>query len=412
MARKRTGKRVEVDDGYRVVGKAANGDGTVFWDTSIGAWRTRWRDVNGRKRTTSGPTKEAALAKRAAKDAATVAARHPGGPLGDDPTVETLAEWWLGMIGPTVRAGTRRAYRNDVKRIVDQLGAMPLEGLDRATVRGFINGLSAKMAASTVKNTRTRLSSVCKAGIELGVLDRNPTEGVKVPVDPPARRRRKRALEVVDTHRLLGVLDAKWRWDAAVAILYTSGVRASEALGLAWDDVDLVAGTARIRRGVTYLGADEGTVIDAPKTTRTYGTIHLAPTAVDLLRSHRKLRGDEDRTSWPSIVYEGEPLDMIFLTARGALGRQQYLYRAVGRALGRAGVAAERIGTHTGRRTVITSLYQAGVPLSDIADLVGHASIATTARYVVDLGDRPAQTAAKAAALLDPAAGEHPVSDG
>ena len=66
-----------------------------------------------------------------------------------------------------------------------------------------------------------------------------------------------------------------------------------------------------------------------------------------------------------------------------------------------AGIAAD-LGTHAGRRTVVTTLFVDGdEALEDIAHFVGHARPATTAGYVKRLGRRPQAVAKRAAAVLD-----------
>jgi hypothetical protein len=72
-----------------------------------------------------------------------------------------------------------------------------------------------------------------------------------------------------------------------------------------------------------------------------------------------------------------------------------------------AGIAAE-LGTHAGRRTVVTTLFVDGdEALEDIAHFVGHARPATTAGYVKRLGRRPEAVAKRAAAVLYSQGGEH-----
>lgn len=52
---------------------------------------------------------------------------------------------------------------------------------------------------------------------------------------------------------------------------------------------------------------------------------------------------------------------------------------------------------------MITALYADGrLDLADVARHVGHSDTATTAEYVRSLGQRPADTARRAAELLDP----------
>ena len=57
------------------------------------------------------------------------------------------------------------------------------------------------------------------------------------------------------------------------------GNRASEVLGLAWDDIDFDAGTATIRRGSTY-PRSTGQRLDDPKSRNTAG-VHVLPKEVD-----------------------------------------------------------------------------------------------------------------------------------
>ena len=82
---------------------------------------------------------------------------------------------------------------------------------------------------------------------------------------------------------------------------------------------------------------------------------------------------------------------------------RQAVVKEIERAAKKAGIDSEAIATHTGRRTVITALYADGnLDLADVARHVGHSDTKTTAGYVRSLGQRPADTARKAAQLLDP----------
>jgi hypothetical protein len=68
-----------------------------------------------------------------------------------------------------------------------------------------------------------------------------------------------------------------------------------------------------------------------------------------------------------------------------------------------AGIAGnDQLGTHAGRRSVVTTLLvDGGEALEDIARFVGHAKPTTTAGYVKRLGRRPQDVAERAAAVLD-----------
>jgi integrase len=187
-----------------------------------------------------------------------------------------------------------------------------------------------------------------------------------------------------------------------VAILFTVGLRVSEVLGLAWSDMSLDAATAHVRRAVVD-GADCRR-FGPTKTAGATGVHHLAPGVVARLRAW-KTRQAEERIAagslWRSHNYESQVLDPMFTQFDGQLVARQQIDKLLRRAAERVGLDPKRLGTHVGRRTVVTALYTAGTDIGDIARHVGHASPATTSAYVATPGDRPAKTARLAAKLLD-----------
>ncbi len=402
-------KRRTTPDGTTVAAKNANGEGSIYLD-SRGRWKATYRDRTGKRRTVSAGTKGEAAKRRDAK-VAELAAKAPSGRLGPAPTVAELADFWLADIAATqVRPSTLHTYRKDVARIVDGLGSELVAELDAEMVRRWLAAMRrAGLAASTCRNARTRLRQVAQAGVELGHLAANPVVSVPAPKPTADERHARRSLTAEEVRRLLAVCDGTRTFDAAVAMLFTSGNRASEVLGLAWSDLDADAGTATVRRACTYTGGGIGARLDKPKTATTAGVHHLAPTVATLLRLRRVAQAHERLAAgpaWETVTYEGQVVDLVFTTAAGGLPLRQSLYEAVTDACRRAGIDPAGVGTHTGRRSVVTGLYVAGLPLDDVARHVGHASPTTTAAYVTDLGTRPQDTAALAARLLDPATGD------
>jgi integrase len=127
------------------------------------------------------------------------------------------------------------------------------------------------------------------------------------------------------------------------------------------------------------------------------------PTVVALLRKRQEVQ-DQERAAaprWDTTIYGGERINLVFTNPTGGLVLRQAVAKIVEQAGKTAGVAAE-LGTHTGRRTVVTTLFVDGdEALEDIARFVGHARPATTAGYVKRLGRRPQAVAQRAAAILD-----------
>jgi site-specific recombinase XerD len=127
------------------------------------------------------------------------------------------------------------------------------------------------------------------------------------------------------------------------------------------------------------------------------------PTVVAMLTKRLKVQAEERAAApvWETISYEGERLHLVFTTPTGGLVLRQTVAKVMKQAAKTAGITAQ-LGTHAGRRTVVTTLFVEGdEALEDIARFVGHAKSSTTAGYVKRLGRRPQSVAERAAAIPD-----------
>ena len=404
MARKPTGKRSKAGDGtVRVHGKAANGEGSVYF--AAGRWRaTYWVPGEARRRSVTAATRDGALEKRRAVVTDLASSLGHRGAVSSRMTIGELAEWWLHNVQRHhVRLSTWSKAEDRVRRIVATLGSVEVTALRVEHVVGWQSDLLDTLAPKTVGHHRQTLAQVMDQAIELGLIHNNPVRRVKAPRVP---RSTARALTVQEAQALVTACSDD-RYGAAVALLFFQGWRVSEALGLAWDDIDLGRGVASIRRASVYVD-HRGQELGPPKTAGVMGSHILVPTVVGLLRRRRKIQAADrlaHRNPWPKQTYDGRVVDLVFTTPAGELVNRQAITKVIASGAAAAGIDGTHLGTHTGRRSVVTALYaEGGESLEEIARFVGHASPTTTAGYVRDLGNRPAAFAERAARLLDPAA--------
>ena len=291
-------------------------------------------------------------------------------------------------------------YRKQVRLIDAGLGTIAARQLRPEQVAAFISDLIDKGSASRARNVRTLLVQIMDQAVGLGLAADNVARRVKTPRVPQVRRR---TITPAETQRLLAECDG--RFAAAVGLCYLQGWRISEALGLAWQDIDLETRSVRLRRGSTYTDG-VGMVLGPTKTRRTAGVQSLSPSVIGLLAKRREVQ-DEDRVKlggdWPTVDYDGDHLDLVFTTATGSPMLRQHVDRAIRAAATRAGLDPTGLGTHAGRRSVVTSLFASGsLDLGDVARFVGHSDTSTTRGYVQHEGDRPRQISERAFELLDP----------
>jgi len=178
---------------------------------------------------------------------------------------------------------------------------------------------------------------------------------------PPARRDRKlpHALSQDDVERLLAQPEGEeplaLRDRALLELAYASGLRVSELLGIEVVHLDLA------ERGVTVIGKrDKQRAVP-------FGRAAARALSAWLARGRRVLARD------PRVR-------TVFVNARGGrLGRMGFWKILRGHA--RTAGIATRVHPHALRHSFATHLLQSGADLRVVQELLGHASVATTAIY-------------------------------
>jgi integrase len=150
---------------------------------------------------------------------------------------------------------------------------------------------------------------------------------------------------------------------AEVTFLALTGCRAGEAFGLHWQHVDLEVGTAVLAHSATR-GELEHTKTGSPR------TIPLHPRLVAVLREHQKAQV-EGRVPKPRS-------GLVFPAETGEVRLEQSLakpFKVLTVAIG------QKVTPQVLRRTMNTNLLGAGVDPITIQSIMGHTSMAMTARY-------------------------------
>ncbi len=370
--------------------------------------RTKVRDLDGKVRDVERFAPTRAKAEAALKAALTdrVTPRQSNTLRADMGFAEAGAVW-LGQIRRPESGLSRNTvaqYEAAWRRHVEgsTLAHLTLREANRVpAVRSFLERVADERGSGSAKTARTVVSLVLGMAVHEGLFDVNAARQVRTPrraatpTDRPLTKREAALLAkgvaadalVRDTDRALtederaqivataradeGANGNFRRSDVAdlVAFLAAVGPRIEEALSLRWEDVNLGGGKVRLR----------GT-----KTDTSDRTLSVTPWAVDVLRHRHELEGK------PSSGY-------VFHAPMGGLEDKRdrrNATRALRALLDRAGFPWAT--AHTFRRTVATLLDARGLPLAQVADYLGHADPAMTAR--VYLG-RKVDTS-RAAALL------------
>jgi integrase len=252
--------------------------------------------------------------------------------------------------------------------IVPAIGRRRLEALSAPDVRRLVNAkLDSGLSLSSVRKMHAVLRVALEQAVRDDVLNRNVAKLVRLPVP---RSPEVNALTVDEARQLLDA-SSQHRLHALWVLLVSMGFRKSEALGLAWSDLDLDDGSLRVRKIVQRV--DGGLTLVEPKTPKSRRTIPLPPMCVSVLREQRGRQAVERLKAGPTW----RDLGMVFPTSVGTLYDPDNLNRELDKLCVRADV--RRIRVHDLRHSCATFLVRQGVPLRVVMEILGHSQISVTA---------------------------------
>lgn len=282
-------------------------------------------------------------------------AKHVG--LGPGSTDHRLVDLWLHGRPPH----TQRAYRADIDRFLAFV-ARPLTTVTLGDIQAFADSL-AGLAASSRARTLAAIKSLLSFGQRTGYLPLNVGAAVKLP--PRKDTLAERILTESDVLRLLA-LEPDRRNQVLLRLLYIAGLRVSEISDLKWRDLQPRADGGQV------------TVFGKGGKTRTV----LLPLAIwrELLRFRQHAGVDAP----------------LFPSRRGGGHlHPSSIERIVTRAAARAGVEGA-VSPHWLRHSHATHALERGAPIHLVQATLGHASVATTGRY---LHARPTDSSSKYLAI-------------
>ena len=272
------------------------------------------------------------------------------------PTPDREVDGFLTLLAARRAPRTVEAYRRDLSQLAAWLGKSPAaattEDLEHWIARMRADG----NAATTVARRIAAVRSFFRHQMLLGAREDNPAAALELP-----RRARKlpRTLSPGEAERLIdaaaGTTPRAMRDRALVELMYGSGLRVSETLGLHRRSVDLDD------RLVRALGKGSKERI-----------VPLGRPAVEALRRYIAMgRPHLDRRSRPEL----------FLNARGGPLTRAGAFLILRRLAGKAGLEPQRVHPHLLRHSFATHLLEGGADLRSVQEMLGHADLSTTELY-------------------------------
>lgn len=270
-------------------------------------------------------------------------------------------------------SNTLAAYRRDLARYtayLDGLGRTTPSEITDVDVEDFVTVLrtgsdgAAVLSASSAARAVVAVRGWHRFCALEGLAGSDPASAVRPPAQP------KRLPKAISTAQVEQLLEAASLGDgpgplrdrALLELVYSTGARISEAVGLDVDDVDLTPDRASVR--LLGKGRKERVV--------PVGSYAVAALEAYLVRAR------------PGLAMSGTGTPALFLNTRGARLSRQSAWAVLRTAAERAGLpGAMHISPHTLRHSFATHLLAGGADVRVVQELLGHASVTTTQIYTL-----------------------------
>ncbi len=278
-------------------------------------------------------------------------------------------------------ANTLAAYRRDLSRYAQflaRIGRTDIAQVVESDVTAFVRDLREgseehpALSATSAARTVVAIRGWHKFLVAEGVCEHDVARDVHPPTVP---KRLPKAIGIAEVEKLLAAAGAQegpraLRDRALLEVLYGTGARISEAVGLDVDDLLLGEGEARDDgppvAGVVRLRGKGGKERFVPMGS-------YAREAVDAYL----VRGR------PALAEAGSGNAALFLNARGGRLSRQSAWTVLRTAAERAHLDAPHLSPHTLRHSFATHLLDGGADVRVVQELLGHASVATTQIYTL-----------------------------
>ena len=265
---------------------------------------------------------------------------------------------------------TCRCYQRDLEAFEDFLknsgilvtrgGDVRIEKVDRIAIRKYLSFLHRKNKKSSIARKISALRSFFKYLVREGLIPSNPASSIPT---PKVEKTLPTTLNVDEAFRLMespqrrsgkssnGSEERSLRDRAILELLYSSGLRVSELVGLNSNQLDLDLGIVRV------MGKG-----------RKERIVPVGVKAIDALKAYFEERG---RLNGDEPIFINSSGGRLTVRSVGRLVKKYTRYSGIFR----------KVSPHSLRHTFATHLLDAGADIREIQEMLGHSSLSTTQRY-------------------------------
>lgn len=294
-------------------------------------------------------------------------------------TFQDVYDLWIVHYEQTVKESTFHKTTTIFKNhILPEFAHMKINLITINHCQNAVKKWSGKLKNFKLINNYTGL--IFKYAISLSIVDKDPTRNIIMPIKKNMGNTKDKVkfLEKEELNLLLSSLNQEakrsgsMKWYAFFRFLAFSGVRRGEALALEWTDIDFVNQNVTIDKTLTR-GKKNKLIIQTPKTTKSKRVISLDSETLSVLQNWKR----QQHEIYKKFGFDtNKNTQLVFSNSKNKLTNPtkvgQYLDKIISK------YKLVRITPHGLRHTHCSLLFEAGLPLQEVQDRLGHEDVQTT----------------------------------
>ena len=256
-------------------------------------------------------------------------------------------------------------------------GNMEIEDIKVRDVQSFLTGLLVNgnksplfrndgknhpLAKSTVTKIRQIIIASMNQAIKEHIIIQNPA----IDTEPIKLSYQRGAFFSADAQQKILEYTANHRFYTAYLLLFYTGCRRGEILGLSWDNVDLIQNYISIQQTLLTIG---GKVYLFKNHAKTSGSIRFIPIPPNVKNKLIEVKERQEKEKAACLNWYN-PNSLIFTNKDGSPHNPTYFTRNFKNVIRKLGLPQE-LHLHSTRHSWATNMVQLGIPLSDIQALGG-----------------------------------------
>lgn len=287
--------------------------------------------------------------------------------------------WFSEYVLNNCKDNTINSYARCYKiHIKPSLGNYKVSDIKARVLSDFFNKLKEDgKYHSSVNIIRVIISSCLNYAIfPLEVIESNPYKFIKLPKFEKAKDK-KDIIEMKDFETILKIGSSKHNFNNVCILLFHTGLRIGEALGLQWEDIDFDNKIIHVRHTLISANAKEYR-LSTPKTKTSIRDIYFNDTVEKVFKNAKKSQ-NENRLKFGALYNNN---NLVFTHKDGSFLDHYYFTNMVAKIKRETDID---FSMHSFRHTHATMLLQAGANMKDVQTRLGHSDISTTMNiYVQD----------------------------